>query len=190
MRNALRNRPLDSSLILINQEDYKIYGDVIITGQLIVINSKLTIHGNLRILKNENINEQVFISQSKVFATSINSKADVIAQHSTIRAYLDLYCRSISGNSQLSSDGDVTIYHDSCINGIVSRGYYVGGNNHSKEIICSDSVCIWGNSISTTVHARKLHIEGDADFSNANISVGRFTSRGHVKNCYGNLGYN
>lgn len=190
MKSALRNRHLDSSLILVNQEDYKIYGDVVITGQLIVINSKVTITGNLKIVKNENLNNQVFILRSEVSASLINSEADVIAQHSTIRAYLDFYCRSISGDAQLSSDGDVTIYHDSCINGIVSRGYYVGGNNHSKEIICSNSVCIWGDSISTAVHALKLHIEGDADFSNANISVGCFTSKGHVKNCYGNLGYN
>lgn len=190
MSNVLRNRSLDSSLILINQEDYKIYGDVVITGQLIVINSKVTIHGNLKIEKNKNLNQQVFISQSTVFATSINSEADFIAQNSTIRGLFELYFRSISGNAQLSCDGDVTIYYDSSINGIVSRGYYVCGNNHSKEIVCSNSVCIWGDSISTTVHARKLHIEGDADFSTANISVGYFTSNGHVKNCYGNLGYN
>ena len=52
MKKTLRNRPLDSSLVLINQKNYTIYGDLVITGQLIVINSILTIKGTLSILKN------------------------------------------------------------------------------------------------------------------------------------------
>ncbi|MCI8361651.1 MAG: hypothetical protein HFJ41_00560 [Clostridia bacterium] len=187
MRNALRNQPLNSSLILINQEDYKIYGNFTITGKLIVINSKLTITGNLKIVKNENLNDQVFISRSKVFTGSISSEVDIIAEHDTIRAQYGLNCPNIYGNVNLSSNGTINIRYNSHVGRVVSRNYTVGGNNHSREVICSNSITIMGDSKSKAMHAERLHIEGDSDFSGTSISVDLFTSNGHVRNCYRNF---
>lgn len=193
MRNALRNRPLDSSLILINQEDYKIYGDVVITGQLIVINSKVTITGNLKIVKNENLNNQVFISRSEVSASLINSEADItaesISEKNFIKARYGLSCPNIYGNTNLFSEGTINIIYNSHVGKIMARNYIVGGDNHSKEILSSNSVYISGDSVSTTVHTKRLHIVGDADFCDTTIFIGCFTSTGHVRNCCRNLGF-
>ncbi len=187
MRKALRNRPLDSSLILINQKDYRIYGDVVITGQLIVINSKLTIKGNLTILKNENLDDQIFILESIVYATSVDSEVDITTTNGLFKVKSYLNCPNLYGGTLLSSNGNINIYYNSCVNIVIAKNYNVGGNNHSGEVVCSDSIFIGGDSISKAMYAQRLHIEGDADFGGSNISIGCFTSNGHVRNCYRNL---
>lgn len=188
MKNALRNRPLDSSLILINQEDYKIYGDVVITGQLIVINSKVTIKGRLEILENKNFENQIFILGSKIHATSITSEVDIVAYNSSINTMFCLSCTSISGNADITSSWNINVRNNAEVGVVRAKSYTVGGNNNSENILCLDSVFISGNSNSKAILAKELHIGGDSDFGGTSISVGHFTSRGHVTNCYGNLG--
>lgn len=189
MRKALRNRPLNTSLILINQEDYKIYGDVVITGQLIVINSSLTVKGSLTISENKTLKNQVFISNSKISASLVDSEVDIIANGGIIRAESLLYCPNIYGGTSLYSDGLINIYDNSCVDKVIARAYFVGGNNNSQEVNCLEFICILGDSTSKAMHAQKLHIEGNADFGSSNIFTNRFTSNGHVRNCYYNLGF-
>lgn len=188
MRNALRNRPLDSSLILINQEDYKIYGDVVITGQLIVINSKVTIKGKLEIVENVDLKNQVFITGSKIHASSITSEVDIIAHNSSINTMFCLSCMSISGNADITSAWNIIVRSNAEVGVIRAKSYTVGCNNTSENILCLDSVYISGDNNSKAILAKELHIGGNSDFGGTSISVGCFTSRGHVKNCYGNLG--
>lgn len=190
MRNALRNRPLDSSLILINQEDYKIYGDVVITGQLIVINSKVTIKGSLEILKNKNFENQIFILGSKIRSNSITSEVDIVAYNSNINTRFCLRCTGISGNADITSAWNIYVYGNAQVSRVRANNYTVYGNNDSENILCSNSVCIFGNNDSKAIGAKELCIEGDADFGGTVISVDSFISNGYVRNCYGNLGYN
>lgn len=190
MRKTLRNRPLDSSLILINQEDYKIYGDVVITGQLIVINSKVTIKGKLEIIENVDLKNQVFILGSKIQATSITSDVNIIAHNSSMNTRFSLRSNGISGNSNITSGWNIYVHSNAQVGRIRANNYTVYGNNDSENILCSNSVCIFGNNNSKAIGAKELCIEGDADFGGNVISVDRFISNGHVRNCYGNLGFN
>lgn len=189
MKSALRNRPLDSSLILINQEDCKIYGDVVITGQLIVINSKVTIKGKLEILENKNLKNQIFISGSKIHATSITSEVNIIAHNSSMNTMFCLSCIGISGNADITSAWNINVRNNAEVGVVRAKSYTVGGNNNSENILCLDSVFISGDSKSKAILAKNLHIGGNSDFGGTSISVGCFTSRGHVTNCYGNLGF-
>ena len=188
MRKTLRNRPLDSSLILINQEDYKIYGDVVITGQLIVINSKVTIKGKLEIVENVNLKNQIFISGSKIHATSITSEVDIVAHNSSINTMFCLSCMGISGNADVTSAWNINVRNNAEVGVVRAKSYTVGGSNNSENILCLDSVFISEDNNSKAILAKNLHVGGDSDFGGTSISVECFTSNGHVKNCYGNLG--
>lgn len=183
-------RNLESSLVLINQENYKINGDLVITGQLIVINSKVTIKGRLEILENKNFENQIFISGSKIHVESITSEVDIIAYNSNINTRFSLRCTGISGNADITSAWNIYVYNNAQVSRVRANNYTVYGNNDSENILCSNSVCIFGNNDSKAIGAKELYIEGDADFGGNFISVGRFVSNGHVRNCHGNLGFN
>ena len=92
----------------------------------------------------------------------------------------------MDGKSDILSTGDIFISKNSSVGSVNAKNYKVGGNNCSEDILCFETTIICGNSDSKAIYAKKLHIEGDADFGGTTISVGYFTSNGRVRNCHGN----
>lgn len=84
-----------------------------ITGRLIIINSKLTITGNLIIKNNDLLKKQVFISVSTLFAKSVEADTDIYLENSSSIITTHYFnCHNLYGESAIISHGNITIRND------------------------------------------------------------------------------
>lgn len=179
----MRKQILDS-LFLINEPVYEIWGNLVITGKVIVIKSNLIVHGKITILKDTDIENQVLIKSSSITANSVCCEAEFLECESVHFKTNSLKCNSLVSRGLLNCDGCITVIGNNLSEDINCTNIIIFGDNNSGVIRSKCIIFIFGNSKSKDMFGWQIYIDGDCDFSLGTVSAHLFDFSGHVYNCY------
>ena len=149
--------------LIIENEDFVVFGDLEITGNLIIKNGhSLIVSGDLSIVVNQNnlseLNGHIsagMIRFKRGTSTSMLLSGDIFSAHN-LHSHVVIICDDIDVQGDAFAHAPINC-----------KNYMVNGNNDSDSVTAIESIRILGSSDSYSLVAKTIHIEHEANLNSS-----------------------